>query len=116
MPYSVTLWRALPWYRGGDTAVLDGEQAWLDLADEAQVTEAVAELIVRSGGREDNIGQYRAVVCDLATGDVVTRVSRSVADLDAVRSGARAAPPAPGLDGLSNEVLIRELARRLTGR
>lgn len=115
--YHVTLWRKPRW--GDPVAVIAGEQRWLDLADERAMTEEVAGLVVRSGGREERIGSYALQVTDLATGEHVTRMSPTLADLEAVREGTAGGPvPSSPLTfrDVSDEALLRELARRLRER
>jgi hypothetical protein len=121
--YKYTLWRTRPWWKGGDTvAVTEGEQAWLDLQDQADTIARFADMVTRSGGKAAEIGQYTADVLDLATGEQVTRLAPTLDDLYAAQNGARPefeAPttgPASFLRDVSDEALVRELCRRLTQR
>jgi hypothetical protein len=113
--YRYTLWRTKRWWPHDTVAVVEGEQVWLDLHDEAGTLEKVADLIARNGGSEDEIGQYAVDVTDLGTGEVVTRLAPSLDDLAAVRSGRRRQDDHAGLRNVSNDALLRELARRLAG-
>lgn len=119
--YQVTLWRRartiLRTTPGELRAVTEGEQRWLDLSDESAMTEEVAALVVRHCGREDYLERYALQVADAVTGEHIATFSPTLADLDAVRAGDRSMP-ASGLrlQDISDEVLIREIARRLRER
>jgi hypothetical protein len=121
--FGYTLWRDKPGFWGGTSAVITGQQDWFDLQDEASMTEKMTDLIRRCRGREENIEQYRLEIFDKATGDSIIQISRSPSDLAAVRDGLRGpyvnapgAHAAGSLEDVSDELLIRELHRRLKDR
>jgi hypothetical protein len=119
--YRVTLWRSRPsWLVTSRTVtreVLDGVQRWIDLASKDAVTLEVATLIDLSGGDPDGIGAYRLDVADVVTGELLAQIRVSYADLEALRNGpAPRLSPGMGLESVSDEALVRELARRLQGR
>jgi hypothetical protein len=113
--YRYTLYRTKRWWPHDTVAVTEGEHVWLDLEDEGATLEKVAGLIVRSGGSEDDIGQYAVDVTDVITGEVVTRLAPTQADLAAARSGRAGLPSGDGgLRHVSDEALMREVLRRIT--
>lgn len=120
--YHVTLWRTRSGFLFGTVTepVAENVQCWLDLPDRAQTTWQVADLIRRSGGDMDEIERYRLDVRDMVTGEHVSSLKPSFPDLEALRDGSLstspAASPGLGLQEVSDEVLLREVARRLRER
>lgn len=121
-PYLYTLWRERTgFFTGGTSSIVNGLRSWFDLQNEASMIEAVADLITRNGGHESDIEQYRLEILDEATGEQVTIISPSAADLRAVREGLRSSTTSSPkessevthLENVSDEVLVRELLRRL---
>jgi hypothetical protein len=118
--YRVTLWRTTPGMLFGTRTreVMTGVQRWVDLNDKAAVTAEMATLIDLSGGDMENIEQYRLDVRDLVTGGEVSIVRHSWAELQALREGPAEPRLANGLtlESVSDEALVREMARRLRVR
>jgi hypothetical protein len=115
--YRYTLYRTKRWWPHDTVPVVEDAQVFLDLHDEAATLETVADLITRSGGREEDIGHYQLDVLDLHTGELVTKVAPTAADLAAARSpGQRRQLDGPGLEDVSDQALLWELARRLARR
>jgi hypothetical protein len=123
--YRYRLRRSRPWYRGGEQEVSGGLQCWVDLRDELDMAETLAELITDSGGFLSDIREYELWFQDMASGDNVGGLQGAVAARALARADrGQERPEAPAnLQNASNEWLLqestrimRELARRLRER
>jgi hypothetical protein len=77
-------------------------------------------MVTEYGGQESDIRRYWLDLHDLATGELITRLSVSSTDLAMVHDGTRTATgiprPSLSLEDVSDEALLGELARRLRKR
>lgn len=106
--YGYTLWRRRPGKLLGDRAV--GEGSWFfDLADKAAVTGLLDALIDRHGKEDDERDGFWLEILDPVTGERV----RQIVPLEPAPLNGSAAF---SLQDVSDEALVRELARRLTSR
>jgi hypothetical protein len=104
--YGYTLWKRRPGNLLGDKQMASASW-YFDLADREAMTAALDALIGRYGKGDFERTAYWLQVTDPVTGETV----RAVEPLES--SGGNGAAPALDLQSVSDEALIRELARRL---
>jgi hypothetical protein len=105
--YGYTLWRRRPGNLLGDKAA--GSGSWFfDLADKDAVTGLLDALIDRHGKENDERDGYWLEILDPVTGERV----RQIVPLEPAVNGSAAF----SLQEVSDEALVRELARRLANR
>lgn len=105
--YGYTLWRRRPGNLLGDKAV--GGGSWFfDLGDKDAVTGLLDALIDRHGKDDTERDGYWLEILDPVTGEQIRRIM----PLEPAVNGSAAF----SLQDVSDEALIRELARRLAGR
>jgi hypothetical protein len=114
--YEYRLWRDRP---GGSVLgrvlapkmVVSDTTDWFDLDDRRATVGKMAALVAASGSKDGASG-YWLEILDPVTGERITRVEPDEADLDPVVNG-NGTRPSLSLEDVSDEALIRELARRL---
>jgi hypothetical protein len=117
--YEYRLWRDRP---GGTVLgrvlapkmVVSDTTDWFDL-DDRHATVAKMAALIAAFGSKDGVSGYWLEILDPATGERVTKVEPDERDLDPVVNG-NGSRPSLSIEDVSDEVLIRELARRLRAR
>lgn len=120
LPYYVRLWGSNP--RGNklnEYLAFDGGQCFLNLRDEAELNELVAEMVRRYGASEESIEKFWVTADDMITEENRAVLRPSLARLKATRTARNPNPPLSSaftLRDVDDATLIGELARRLSER
>lgn len=106
--YGYTLWKRRPRSLLGDKQVAGGRSSYFDLADASAMKTALTTLVQKHDARGDGGGDYWLELLDPVTGETVRKIEplEPVADRTLIFS----------LENVSDEMLIRELTRRLALR